>query len=244
MKRVLDLSPERLAKIESVDPEVVKLARAGSLGDTLEFWETLTEDLVPQLVNAVVTATGSPDVSSDAATNYRMVDYYARPASSTPPRCGAHRDFGSFTLVFTGGPGLEVHTDGAWCPVGSAPPGSALLLLGWCTQIRSNGRIPAALHRVVDCPPGQDGMVPRRTSAVLFVAPKDVGTPLEPIVRAGEQRKYISGIKVGMLRGNMGRKWRHREGTLSAEDRVLEEREILASSMKTQDDVVERTVSV
>ena len=32
----------------------------------------------------------------------------------------------------------------------------------------------------------EDGFVPRRTSAVLFVAPKDVSTPLEPVVMEGE----------------------------------------------------------
>jgi hypothetical protein len=179
--------------------------------------------------------------------NFRMVDYYARPKSAVPPRCGEHRDFGSYTLIFADEPGLQFFVDGEWHDVGPIPAGSALLLFGWCTQIRSNGRIPAALHRVVDggqAVDGEDGVIPRRSSLVLFVAPKDAGTPLEPVVFEGEERKYISGIKVGMLRGNMARKWRYREGTLSKEDKILEEEEILHKNLKTQDDVVQRTIAV
>lgn len=90
----------------------------------------------------------------------------------------------------------------------------------------------------------EDGFVPRRTSAVLFVAPKDVSTPLEPVVMEGETRQFISGIKVGQLRGDIARKWRHREGTLNAEDKLLEEREIRVEQLVTQDDVVQSTIQV
>ena len=82
-----------------------------------------------------------------------------------------------------------------------------------------------------------------RTSAVLFCAPKRDDTPLEPIVRAGEERVYISGILAGQLRGSMRRKWQKREGTLSREGMILEEQEILATNMMTQDDVIQQTVS-
>ena len=67
---------------------------------------------------------------------------------------------------------------------------------------------------------------------------------LEPVVRLGEVRKYIGGVKVGQLRGSMARKWRHHEGTLSNEVKILEEEEILATDMKTQDDVIDRFVKV
>lgn len=241
MKRVLDLSPERLDTIEAVDPNI--LVARESFAGTLQFWERLSSTIVPNVLSAVAEASGSDDILRDAASNYRMVDYYARPASSEPPRCGEHRDFGTFTLVFATEPGFEVYANGNWCSIDPLPAGSALLLFGWCTQIRSNGRIPAALHRVSDSSPPDSGpLVPRRTSAVLFVAPKMAETALEPVVQEGEQRKYISGIQVGMLRGSMARKWRHREGTLNAEDKILEEEEILATRMKTQDDVVARTI--
>ena len=75
------------------------------------------------------------------------------------PRCGAHRDFGTFTLIFPDGTsGLEVLLDEdkeIWRPVDLSAADSAVLLFGWCANIRSNGRVPAALHRVSDgfgCP--------------------------------------------------------------------------------------------
>jgi hypothetical protein len=70
-----------------------------------------------------------------------------------------------------------------------------------------------------------------------------VDTALEPVVRPGEVRKYISGVKVGQLRGQMARKWQKREGTLTKEAYILEEAEIMAMPhLQTQDDVIERTV--
>ena len=111
------------------------------------------------------------------------------------------------------------------------------MVFGWCTQIRSNGRIPAVLHRVTDA------TVESRVSAVLFCAPKLPETPLEPVVRKGEDRKYVSGILAGQLRGSMARKWQMREGTIQPEDLIKEEAEILATQMRTQDDVVQQTVA-
>lgn len=89
------------------------------------------------------------------------------------------------------------------------------------------------MHRVADA----EGVSPR-TSAVLFCAPKKDETPLEPVIIPGEERVYVSGIKAGNLRGNMRRKWKKREGTLTEEEKVLEKNEILATNMWTQDDVV------
>ena len=86
-----------------------------------------------------------------------MVDYPARPAGtyrlseSHGPRCGAHRDFGTLTLIFPDEvPGLEVNVSGTWRQVEVTSPGAAVLLFGWCTAIRSNDRVPATLHRVGD----------------------------------------------------------------------------------------------
>jgi hypothetical protein len=240
-KRVLDLSPERLEEITKNDPEL-DLLKVGSLKDTLDYWEHLRSEVAPKITRAVSDAIGSEDVAKDAAFNYRMVDYYSRDSSgnqdiAVAPRCGDHRDFGSYTLVFPSSAGLQLSVDGEWIDMPPPEDGTAIMLFGWCTQIRSNGRIPAILHRVAD----SEG-VDRRTSAVLFCAPKKEGTPLEPVVRPGEERVYTSGIKAGQLRGSMRRKWQKREGTLSEEGRVLEEREILATNMHTQDDVVKRMV--
>ena len=207
----------------------------------MQFWNKCTSAVAPKIIDALGLASGSLDVASDAHFNFRMVDYYSRPATDiTAPRCGEHRDFGSFSLIFASDPGLQAFIDGEWNDI-SPPAGAAILLFGWCTQIRSNGRIPAALHRVADHL-SVDGIVPRRTSAVLFVAPKDVNTPLEPVVREGELRQYISGVKVGQLRGKLARKWRWREGTLNESDKQLEEEEIRVTHMASQDDVVHRSV--
>ena len=207
-KSVLDLSPERIEKIKEAAPDLA--------AEWLPFWEHLRENVSPAIIAALSEAVGSDVQPLSSHCNYRMVDYYERPAGCRPPRCGEHRDFGSFSLIFANCPGLQVWHESAssWSAVPAAPPGSALLLFGWCTQIRSNGRIPARLHRVTDTV-SAEGVVPRRTSAVLFVGPKDTETPLEPVVLEGEERRYVSGVKVGQLRGGMARKWRHREGTLS-----------------------------
>jgi isopenicillin N synthase-like dioxygenase len=136
-------------------------------------------------------------------------------SKSTPPlslRCRPHRDFGSFTLIFCTEPGLEIQwgasgSDGQgggtqssgaasvsrWHRVTPCPAGSALLLFGWCTQIRSNGRLQATMHRVTD---GQSiaGRSVRRTSAVFFISPPDMQAPLEPVVLPGESQTYVSGV--------------------------------------------------
>lgn len=237
MKRVLDLSPERLEAIRTNDPELAVLEE-GSLGASLAYWENLRTTVAPKIVRALADAIGSEDVALDASFNYRMVDYYERNQNDTDavmaPRCGEHRDFGSFTLVFPSHAGFQVSVDGEWEDLPPVEEGTAILLFGWCTQIRSNGRIPACLHRVVDA-----DRVSQRTSAVLFCAPKKEETPLEPSVREGEERVYVSGIRAGQLRGRMRRKWQKREGTLSREGMVLEEREILATNLWTQGDVVQ-----
>mmetsp|Transcript_7420 Transcript_7420/g.13391 ORF Transcript_7420/g.13391 Transcript_7420/m.13391 type:complete len:336 (-) Transcript_7420:780-1787(-) len=240
MKRVLDLSPERIEEIHKNDPELSNL-QEGSLGETILYWESLRTNVAPKLVRALADAVGCEDVVKDAAFNYRMVDYYERNQASlesvVAPRCGDHRDFGSLTLIFPSDAGFQVYVDGEWKDLPVSEDGTAILLFGWCTQIRSNGRIPALLHRVNDA----DG-VTRRTSAVLFCAPKLVDTPLEPQIRDGEDRIYCSGIKAGQLRGKMARKWGKREGTLNEEGMILEEQEILATNMRSQDDVVIMTM--
>jgi hypothetical protein len=237
-KRVLDLSPERLDAIEKVEPCLFKESR--HLKDSLQFWESLQETASRKILPALALAIGSDEIMDDVAFNYRMVDYYEHNDSVVAaPRCGEHRDFGSFTLIQSTHPGLQVHMDNKWHDVPLVPEGSAILIFGWCTQIRSNDRIPALLHKVDD-----DQGVKSRASAILFCAPKKVETPLEPVVTPGESQKYIGGIKVGQLRGKMARKWRYREGTLSDKDRILEEEEIRLTNMMTQDHVVDRSVKV
>lgn len=241
MKRVLDLSPERIDAIRKNDPNLVVLEE-GALANSLKFYEEL-KSVSTKIVRAVADVIGSEDVVADAAFNYRMLDYYEREKyednieSAVAPRCGEHRDFGSFTLIFPSHAGFQVNMNGEWMDLESVEEGTAILLFGWCSQIRSNNRIPALLHRVTDA----EG-VTRRASAVLFCAPKLDETPLEPVLRSGEERVYMSGVKAGQLRGSMRRKWQKREGTLSREGMILEEQEILVTNMMTQDDVVQQNV--
>lgn len=247
MKRVLDLSPERFRDILLADPTIFSDLQESSdennIQEIIDFWMNLT-DLAPKIIDALSVATGCEDLSTDSHYNYRAVDYYERPVGERPPRCGEHRDFGTCSLIFSSCGGLEVFVDNQWQRVATdSSPTSAILLFGWCTQIRSNGRIPAVLHRVVDDEPTTSNLVPRRISAVLFVAPKEASTPLEPKVLAGEKQRYISGIKVGQLRGSMARKWQKREGTLSKEQEILEEADILLHGA-TQDELVKRTIEI
>ena len=77
-----------------------------------------------------------------------------------------------------------------WRPVEVAA-GSEVLVFGWCANVRSNDRVPAALHRVVDAAAGPDGVVPRRLSAVFFLAPAP-NTVLEPKLVPGEVTEVFS----------------------------------------------------
>ena len=72
-------------------------------------------------------------------------------------------------------------------------PRAALLLFGWCTEIRSNGRLHAVQHRVID-EPGPRERASRRTSAVFFVSPHDMQAPLHPVVLDGEAVQYVDGV--------------------------------------------------
>lgn len=226
-KRVLDFSPARIDAVSRADPTIVDDLGA-PLATALAYFEAVRAVEVPRLAAAVADAAGAPTIAADALCNYRMVDYYQRAAGGSdaatqPPRCGEHRDFGSFTLIFQDSVGgLEVFVPGGngggvWAPVPVGEPGEAVLLFGWCTTFRSNGRVPAALHRVASPPAAAaSGTERRRLSAVLFVAP-DANASLAPEVLPGE-RAAFRGVTAGNLRKEVGRKWQYREGTLTEEE--------------------------
>lgn len=235
-KRVLDFSPARLDAVARVDPDLA--ADLGApLAAALAFFEAVRTSEVPRIAAAAADAAGAPAIAGDALCNYRMVDYYQRAAaveagglagSTQPPRCGEHRDFGSFTLIFQDAVGgLEVFVPeatgggdgGSWAPIPAGGPGEAVLLFGWCTTFRSNGRVPAALHRVTSPPAAEnpdERAERRRVSAVLFVAPQAEAS-LAPEVAAGERPRF-RGVAAGELRKEVGRKWQYREGTLTEEE--------------------------
>jgi isopenicillin N synthase-like dioxygenase len=88
----------------------------------------------------------------DVAFHYRMVDCYYEHNDLVvaAPRCGEHRDFGSFTLIQSTHRGLQVNMDDKWHDVPLVPEGSAILIFGWCTQI-------ALFQRSHSCPLAQGG---------------------------------------------------------------------------------------
>ena len=71
-------------------------------------------------------------------------------------------------------------------------------------------QVRAALHRVVDAR-ASGAVVPRRTAAVLFVAPAPHAS-IAPAVRPGEEVHYHTLSRADDLKGIMARKWEMREG--------------------------------
>ena len=67
-----------------------------------------------KILTATKNAVGGGAVFEPEAVrrNFRLADYYSRPKASVAPRCGEHRDFGVFTLIFPddsgSGAGLQV----------------------------------------------------------------------------------------------------------------------------------------
>jgi isopenicillin N synthase-like dioxygenase len=130
MKCVLDLSPERLGKISRNDPDL-DLLKVGSFKDSLDYSDHLTEKVAPKIGLAIAEAIGNNEVVKDASYNYRMVDYYPRETNYiegiVAPRCGEHRDFGSWTLVFPSKAGFQVLMNGTWMDLPHVEEGSAIL---------------------------------------------------------------------------------------------------------------------
>lgn len=142
-----------------------------------------------------------------------------------PAISGDHRDFGAFALVVLS----HATPDFRFATMRKRKSSSTR----YKRNGHSHGRIPAILHRVTDV----EG-VSLWTAAVLFFAPKKADTPSEqnhslPRVKQQITRLYVLGIRAGQLRGKMCRKCQKREF-----GKVLEENEILATSLRTQDTVV------
>ena len=208
-----DLEPPPLRAIghfweqASSSAPVVRFRDSATLSNVIALRAPQVAAGVPKLLRALEIASGSADMPRDDKYDFRMVDYYetelaerdfsereAEGAGAVLRRCREHRDFGTVSLIFSRVEGLEALVHDEWRPVVPPPPGAAVLLFGWVAQIRSNGRLSACLHRVGDAPPNERGRSTRRVSAVLFAAPQDLQEPLEPVVREGEQRKYIAGV--------------------------------------------------
>merc|ERR1711920_1953 len=80
--------------------------------------------------------------------------------------------------------------------MGISLPGDLVVVnFGTLGQILSNDSIQAPLHRVVDAPP-KGGVVPRRSSVVVFVD-ADPEVELQPYVPPGHSSRFQSGILAG-----------------------------------------------
>ena len=228
-KFTIDLSPKRSSLIPASLRE--SLAPHG-LDDTLSFFETLNTVYVPSILSSLSGLAGVDLAAAhkEGNMNFRLCDYHpdtAAPESSNG--CGAHTDYGTFSIIFQDGtPGLELEdADGKW----KAVPGDATVILtGWCALILSGGSIRAAKHRVRRAP----GV--RRLSAVLFVAP-DTSMKLKPLdgtkpAQSLSDRIMRGDIDVEHFKEAMGNRWRYREGNEDMAD----------GASATQDEDIEKLV--
>ena len=161
--------------------------------------------------------------------NLRLIDYF-RCEEPTGPRCGEHRDYGTFTVVFQDRAvgGLEFEVEDKWIQVPASV--DAVVSWGWCGAILSNDAIKAAKHRVMRTWPA----VQRRTSVALFVAP-DLDVLLKPMGgldrgNAGWRKDIMDGsMSVGAFKHVIAKRRRRREGNETgevvegAQDREIQE---------------------
>lgn len=176
------LGPDGLDRKLTIDLTPQALASRGltrKLGEDVErlqsFYaaqEARRNGLVPLLLASLERLFGlSPSVLAGARM-HRLLDYREELPDVDSPRCQAHRDFGTFTLLWEDTAGLEVALgDDAWA---RAPNSGAevVVVAGRALSLLTAGQIAAAQHRVV-APPRLDGALrtPRRSSIALFVEP-------------------------------------------------------------------------
>lgn len=213
-KTTIDLSISRLQSIREMDPTLVE-----ALGDEFEeivrFYTYIETDVLPIITRATSNISGANmEVIHNGTNNHlRLIDYFPCPEPSGP-RCGEHRDYNTYTIVFQDGDvgGLEFEVEGDWKSVPASV--DAVISWGWCAAILTNDAVKAAKHRVLRTHP----MADRRTTAVVFVAP-DLDTVLKPTSASGTKdgdwsREIQEGrITVGAFKEIISKKWRRREGT-------------------------------
>lgn len=230
-KLTIDLSPNRISHI----PAYLQAAlMPHGLTEVLDFFNTVTGTYLDSILGAL-SATINVDLGAihkSHNVNFRLCDYTPDTASASSENgCGAHRDYGTFSIIFQDGiQGLEIEdpaNPGVWQPI---PADATVVLCGWCAHIISGGELNAVRHRVRR-KPGT-----RRLSAVLFVAP-DLNVALKPMVTrmpvVNFSDKILAGeIQVKWFKEIMGKRWRWREGTEELKD----------GDLITQDEDIEKLI--
>ena len=217
-KTTIDLSAKRLQELRKLDPDLVE-ALGQDFTNVLEFYTAIETDVLPILTQATSRISGAnlEPLHNEMNNNLRLIDYFPC-ADASGPRCGEHRDYGTYTIVFQDGAvgGLEFEIGGKWIKVPASA--EAVVSWGWCGAILSNDTIKAAKHRVMKTLP----LLQRRTTAVVFVAP-NMDVPLMPV---GDLERKHAGWRQDILEGKMSvaafkevisKKWRLREGNESGE---------------------------
>ncbi|KAI8959867.1 Clavaminate synthase-like protein [Daldinia sp. FL1419] len=230
-KLTIDISPNRLSRV----PAELKSSLAPyGFSEVINFFEELTAKHFDNMLSVLSKAAGVDlfPVHRSRNINFRLCDY--PPVTADPESengCGAHRDYGTFSIIFQdGNEGLEIERPsqpGVWVPV---PADKLVMLCGWCAFIVTGGELRAVRHRVRR----QPGV--RRLSAVLFVAP-DLDVALKPIPQGEHAVQFSSDIleakyNVGWFKEFMGKRWRWREGNAQLED----------GEKITQDEDIERLI--
>lgn len=214
--RSIDLSPAKLEAIDKVDPDLIQ---APALTKPMDFFTTFHDVVNQKLLPALALAIGTSaqeDLQEDVVYNYRMLDYYpnANEKHATAPRLAEHRDFGFFTLIQATHAGLQVKQGKKWHVLPALPQrGSAWVVFGWCAHVRSNGRIPAALHRVT-----RHKSDTSRVAAVLFAMPASGQTLLEPIIRREDEEEEIPRIRCGITADDLQQRITRSESQQQVED--------------------------
>ena len=205
-KRVLDYAfgHSELGAHEALPPALAALA-----AEPLAFLDAVMHGRLSTLHEALARVTRCAALRTEAhSLKYRLSDYMAHggaPCGAEAPRplrCAEHRDYGTMALIFDGGvPGLEVLRDGAWYLVKPSAD-DAILMLGWATHIRSNGRVYAPTHRVrdvgaelrEDTATPSAGAIPRRLSLVAFSSPPPQARLAPEGLREGETAHFRASV--------------------------------------------------
>jgi hypothetical protein len=212
-KFTIDLSPNRS---ESIPSELSASLSNHGLQDILTFFNNVDQTWSTRILDSLRVLSGGVDLMPAhraPQVNFRICDYNPQTASPESDKgCGAHTDYGTFSIIFQDGTGgLEFEdpsSNDTWIPI---PGDATVVLAGWCAIILTGAGVVAARHRVRRTP----GV--RRLSAVLFVAPQP-DTVLSPLVGSSGLGKQFSRpvkdgeLTVGWFKEFMGKKWRHREG--------------------------------